>query len=440
MDELELADAEEIAKSRTLILCDFDGTVSTKDTVSHLIQGHVTSDEWLHYVEQYIRGELGSRGVYEAVGPLMRMTHEDLDRFVLEHAALDPAFPAFLEWAAGRGIDVKIVSDGFDATIETLFRNHGIEGLEIFANRLILGDNGSVTMTSPHADPKCGKCGTCKLQILRSRRSDYDRIILVGDGVSDKHAATEADLVLALKELFIYCAEEGIPAVRVDGFHEIPHLLERRIRAVIFDLDGTLIDSTASIAESFNHMFTRLGYPTMTVEQVVRETSVSLRDFADGHLKPEETEDAIRIFREYYDKIYLSETSMMPGASETLQALDGDVFQGVVTNKRGDYARKLARHFGFSDSMIRIIGAQDGLKAKPAGDMFLEFMRFVGTGPDSTVYVGDGLIDIEAANNAGVDCFAVEGPIFSAQELATHGPRRVLKRITDLLDALKPLI
>jgi 2-hydroxy-3-keto-5-methylthiopentenyl-1-phosphate phosphatase len=62
------------------------------------------------------------------------MTQGDLEDFVRKHAALDPGFPGFLEWADSRGIDVKIVSDGFDATIATLFRNHGINGVEIFAN------------------------------------------------------------------------------------------------------------------------------------------------------------------------------------------------------------------------------------------------------------------------------------------------------------------
>jgi HAD superfamily phosphoserine phosphatase-like hydrolase len=141
------------ANPRILILCDFDGTVSTKDTVNRLVREHATSPEWRYYVKRYMLGEIGSREVYQAVAPLMRMTNANLDSFVRNHAALDPGFPQFLEWAQGRGIDVKIVSDGFDATIETLFSKHGISGLEIYANSMVLQDDGRVSIASPYSDP-----------------------------------------------------------------------------------------------------------------------------------------------------------------------------------------------------------------------------------------------------------------------------------------------
>lgn len=431
---------ESAVSPKILILCDFDGTVSTKDTVNRLVREHIFSPEWRYHVKRYLLEEIGSKGVYEAVGPIMKMRWQDLEDFVIQHAALDPDFPGFLQWARNQGIDVKILSDGFDVTIKTLFRNHGIENLEIFANRLEIGEDGSVKISCPHADPACGTCGTCKLSVVRALRSIYEKIILIGDGESDRHAAAEVDLVLALRDLFVYCAREGIPAIRVESFREVPNLLERHIDSVAFDMDGTLIDSLACITDSFNHMFTALGYPTMTAEEVARKTSSSLSDFANSFLKPEEAQEGIKIFRDYYDTIYLDRTTMMPGAREALEALDGTVVTGVVTNKRGTYARKLAQHLGFDTYVARIIGAQDGFRAKPAADMFEEFIRSVGARKNRTVYVGDSLLDVEAARNAGIDIFAVAGPIFSAEELALNGARRVLHRINELPDALKPVL
>jgi HAD superfamily hydrolase (TIGR01509 family) len=187
-------------------------------------------------------------------------------------------------------------------------------------------------------------------------------------------------------------------------------------------------------------MFARLGYPTMTAEEVVRHTSISLVDFVNSFLKPEETEKAIKIFRDYYDTIYLRETKMMPGARETLDALDGSVITGVVTNKRGVYARNLAEYFGFAGKLTRIIGAQDGFKAKPNPDMFDEFVQSVGVEKSKTVYVGDTPLDIESARNAGIDALVVSSSMFPPEELALCGPRRVLSHITELPDAIKPLI
>jgi phosphoglycolate phosphatase len=177
----------------------------------------------------------------------------------------------------------------------------------------------------------------------------------------------------------------------------------------------------------------------MTVDEVARKTAISLVDFVNGNLKPEEAEKGIRIFRDYYDKIFLQRTKLVHGARETLDALNGTIVAGIVTNKRGTYARRIAEHLGFAQSMFRIIGAQDGFKAKPAADMFEEFIRSAGVEKNRTIYVGDSPLDIESARNAGIDAFAVAGPIFSAHELALCGPRRVLQTITELPAALQPL-
>ncbi len=194
-------------------------------------------------------------------------------------------------------------------------------------------------------------------------------------------------MVLALKDLFVYCARQGIPALRIDGFQDVPSLLTRRIQAVTFDMDGTLIDSIGSIADAFNHMFSKLGYPQMTTDQVIRSTGISLMDFVRTFLKPDEAETGIKVFRDYYDTIFLQKTKLVAGALETLNALNGTVIQGIVTNKRGRYARKIADHLGLAEKMARIIGAEDGFKAKPSPEMFEEFIRSVNTEKEKTVYV-----------------------------------------------------
>ena len=427
-------------KNKTLILCDFDGTVSVKDTVNRLVRSHILGSDWRFHVKRYMRGEIGSRAVYESVGPMMRMDHSDLENFVREHAQLDPYFPDFLRWARTREIDVKIVSDGFDATIKTLLDNHGIDGVEIYSNRLVLESNRRVRLESPHWDPSCGECGTCKLKILNTFRSQYTKILLIGDGESDRHAAQHADMVIALKDLFLYCARNDIPAMRVDGFEEIPRLLSRRVEAAVFDMDGTLTDSIDSIAETFNHMFAQLGYPQMTRDEVVRNTSISLMDFLQSYVKPEEFERSLDVFREYYHSIYLDKTTPIPGALETLEALNGTMLLGIITNKRGFYARKIAEHMGFSHHFHRIIGALDGFKAKPSGEMIEEFMRSAKAARDRTIYVGDTPLDVEAAHNAGIDAYVIANTTYSAEELALTEPRRVLKDIAEVHQAFQPVV
>jgi len=425
---------------KVLILCDFDGTVSTKDTVNRLIREHLTSADWRFHVKRYLRGEVGSREVYRALAPLMKMTQQDLYQFVREHASLDPHFSDFLRWAKDLQVDVKIVSDGFDATINTLFQEHGIPPLDIFANKLIIHEDGAIAIESPHADSECPTCGTCKQGLINVFRKKYDTIILIGDGESDRHAAEAADFVVAMKDLFLYCVKHAIPCLRAESFQEIPHLLTRRIRLVTFDLDGTLLDSIHSITESFNHMFQTLGYPAMNFHQVARKTGISLKDFVRSFLRPDEAEAGIKIFRDHYDTIYLHKTRVIPGVLEVLQALDGTVVKGIVTNKRGRYARILAKHFSLDGHMLHILGAEDGFKAKPSPEMFDVFIERSGIARENTIYVGDAPVDIEAAINAGIDAYVIANPIFSAEELALHCPRRILTDIRELPVAMSPIL
>ncbi len=428
------------SKQKILILCDFDGTISVKDTVNNLIRRHATSNDWMIHVEKYQRGELGSAGVYRAIEPMLKIDQKDLDLFVLEHAQIDPSFDYFLKWTSERGIDVKVISDGFDATINTLFRNHDIKGLDILANSLSFNGHGKVRLGSPHLNPECGLCGTCKVKIIRNMRQYYDHIILIGDGESDRHAAEEADAVLALKDLFIYCAKAGIPALYTRDFKEVPGLLVRRIEAVMYDMDGTLIDSAALITKTFNHMFKTLGYPTMTEQEVMRKTSLSLVDFVTKYLKPEDGIKGVHIFRDYYSKVYLDESRPFPMAEQILESLSYKYSQGIITNKKGSFARTLSDHLGLSKHITKIIGAQDGYKTKPSGEMLSAFLEFVGSGKDSCVYVGDGPVDIEAANEAGIDCFALVSKYYSTEELAKLSPRRVLGSLADLPSALEPVL
>jgi 2,3-diketo-5-methylthio-1-phosphopentane phosphatase/HAD superfamily hydrolase (TIGR01509 family) len=394
----------------------------------------------MKHVELYQRGELGSAGVYQAIESMMRITQRDMDAFVLEYSELDPGFPDFLRWTGERGIDVKVISDGFDATIKTLFRNHGISGLEIFANSLTYDSNGMVKLVSPHVDPDCGHCGVCKVKIIKDMRKRYDRIVLIGDGESDRHAAEEADAVLAIKDLFLYCAEAGLPAVHLNSFSEAPGLLIRRVEAVMYDMDGTLVDSAPLLTKAFNHMFRTLGYPTMTEEEVMRKTSLSLVDFVKQHLRPEDGVPGVHLFRDYYSKIYLDETRPMPHAASILETLSQKCSQGIITNKKGEFARNLSEKLGFSKYLTKVIGAQDGYKTKPSGEMLQAFLEFVAANKESGVYVGDSPIDIEAAQSAGMDCFALAGNHYSPTELAQLWPRRILRSLEDLPAAIEPVL
>lgn len=209
---------------RVLVVCDFDGTVCRVDICNEFLD-HFAGD-WDAIDRAYAAGEVGSRAAYARIAPLIRTSRPQVIDFILEHERLDPFFPEFLSYCKGRRIDLKIVSDGLDACIEAILGKHGLD-VEYFSNRLLFREEGQIEFDFPPASRECGRCGTCKRTLLCRFRTDYDRIIYVGDGHSDICAARTADQIFAKDVLFEKCVENGTPCLFYDNFDDIRRSMEK---------------------------------------------------------------------------------------------------------------------------------------------------------------------------------------------------------------------
>jgi HAD superfamily phosphoserine phosphatase-like hydrolase len=192
--------------------------------------------DWEAIDRAYAAGEVGSRGAYARIAPLIRADRSQVRDFIREHETLDPHFPAFLHFCRGQGIDVKIVSDGLDLSIETVLGKHGL-AVEYFTNRLVFRQDGGigVEFLPPSA---CGRCGTCKRSLLERFRTVYDRIVYVGDGHSDLCAAGTADQLFAKGVLYQRCREQGTPCQLYDDFADVRRGLESSLTARVDETDG----------------------------------------------------------------------------------------------------------------------------------------------------------------------------------------------------------
>lgn len=209
---------------RPLIVCDFDGTVCRVDMCNEILD-HFAGD-WEAIDRAYAAGEVGSRVAYGRIAPLIRTNRSQVLDFILQHERLDPFFPDFLRFCRNRKIELKIVSDGLDAYIEAILEKYGLD-VEFFSNRLIFREDDRVEVDFPPASVECGRCGTCKRSLLDRFRSDYDRIIYVGDGHSDVCAARTADQIFAKEILYEKCMDNGTPCHRYDHFGDILRCLEK---------------------------------------------------------------------------------------------------------------------------------------------------------------------------------------------------------------------
>jgi 2,3-diketo-5-methylthio-1-phosphopentane phosphatase len=141
--------------------------------------------------------------------------------FILAAEKLDPYFSKFYALTKKKGFDVKIVSDGLDFYIEAILKKYKLTEIEYYSNLAVFNGNNTVSIEFPEMNELCGRCGTCKNNILNSYRLLYDQIIYIGDGYSDFCPTRYADLVFAKKILFEKCERDGISCIPFKDFRQI---------------------------------------------------------------------------------------------------------------------------------------------------------------------------------------------------------------------------
>ena len=185
------------------------------------------------------------------------------------------------------------------------------------------------------------------------------------------------------------------------------------MRLLIFDLDGTLIDSSRDIAISTNAMLRHLGRPEVdakTVNSYVGNGVGTLVRRALGESAPEpEYEAALAFFTHYYRAHSLEHTRLYPGIREALDELKGpEAKLAVLTNKPVKISRDILHGLGAADYFFRIYGGDslEGKKPNPIG--IAKLMDEAGARPEETTMIGDSDVDMITARNAGVQACGVE--------------------------------
>jgi phosphoglycolate phosphatase len=217
-------------------------------------------------------------------------------------------------------------------------------------------------------------------------------------------------------------------------------------RAVLFDLDGTLIDSAADIAAAANALLALDGLGPLDVAEVRAMVGNGVRKLVERAYaacgKP--VEGAMLDARhakmmDIYRHHLTNHTTLMPGAREAVQACRGYGARiAVITNKPEGFSREILAHFGLTPSIDLIVGGDTGPARKPAPDMLLYALAQLGVAPGDALMVGDGSADIEAARAAGVPSVAVEGG-YSNVPASELGAARAIASLAELPGAIAAL-
>ena len=178
------------------------------------------------------------------------------------------------------------------------------------------------------------------------------------------------------------------------------------IELVIFDLDGTLVDSIPDLTDAVNEFLRASGRPALAMEDVKRLVGKGARNLVEralGNGTEEEVEKALAIFLAYNDAHIADKTIMYPGVAETLHELRRQgIRMAVVTNKTEFLSRKLLSVIGIDRYFDSILGADSLPFRKPSPEPVLKALADLHIAPSGAIMVGDSINDIAAGRAAGV--------------------------------------
>ncbi len=212
------------------------------------------------------------------------------------------------------------------------------------------------------------------------------------------------------------------------------------VQTVIFDMDGTLLNTLEDMLDSVNVTMDYVNYPRRTREEVrsfVGNGAAKLieRCMPNG-AKDEQFDKALQFYRSYYNEHAQIKTEPYPGIPQLLQQLkERGVYLAVVSNKPDEAVQQLVKRY-FPDVFSAVVGNRADCAVKPAPDTVFLALREMNRSAEGAVYVGDSEVDIATGKNAGMPCFSVTWGFRSAEFLSDHGAEHLIHSAEELRNAL----
>ena len=208
-----------------------------------------------------------------------------------------------------------------------------------------------------------------------------------------------------------------------------------QIQTVLFDLDGTLIDSVRLILDSYHHTLTHHGLPPRTDDHWLKGVGTPLNvQFAEWRDTPEQLEAMIATYREYNLKHHDRMVTVYPGMVEAVREIKAAGRQtGLVTSKNRQGAIRGLKLVGLEALMDVLVCADEVNNPKPHPEPVEKAVELLGADPGTTVYVGDSIHDMQAGRAAGVRTAAALWGPFGRGHLESASPDYWLAEPADLV-------
>ncbi|MBR2807754.1 MAG: HAD family hydrolase [Oscillospiraceae bacterium] len=209
-----------------------------------------------------------------------------------------------------------------------------------------------------------------------------------------------------------------------------------RYKAVLFDMDGTVLDTLDDLADSVNRSLREFGLPEVSRFQVGQSLGNGAK-YLIRHCLPEGSDEALceqvlSFYKPWYDAHCRIKTKPYDGILQLMEALRADgIHQAIISNKPDSAVQELAEAF-FSGLMDVVIGESPAVKRKPSPDTVLAAASQMGLMASDCVYIGDTEVDLETARNAGMDCIPVSWGFRTEEQLRATGAEEIIRSPEDL--------
>jgi phosphoglycolate phosphatase len=209
----------------------------------------------------------------------------------------------------------------------------------------------------------------------------------------------------------------------------------KKIDLMIFDFDGTIVNSGNDLAAAVNHSLGRLGIPLLENEVIIGYIGDGVRKLIErslGDAFPGKFEEALSIFMEYYGEHLLDSTELYPGVLEILHHFKNKK-KAIVTNKLYSYTLKISEELDIAKYFDKIIGIDSSPHKKPDFRLLDSLIEEYGIERHHTIVIGDGENDILLAKNTGVMSCALLSGLGSRNKLLQLKPNYVCENIGELI-------
>lgn len=216
-----------------------------------------------------------------------------------------------------------------------------------------------------------------------------------------------------------------------------------KINTIVFDLDGTLLNTLEDLTDSVNYALKACGYPLRTIDEVRRfvgnGVEVLMKLAVPIGTSDEKRQECLSIYRNHYSNHLQNKTKPYDGILTMLATLKEEGYKLAVVSNKYDSAVKALCNDYYKDFISVAIGESTEVKRKPAPDGVLQALKELNSSKEESIYVGDSEVDVHTAHNAGLPCIGVTWGFRDRSVLVNEGANFIIDKPEELISMVKSL-